>query len=55
MKVFMPLKRLFRRIKKDREWKKSRKLSDHRAKSLAVKLVLSGALQPPRFTSWWRS
>jgi len=39
------MKRLWRRMKKDREWNKRRRLSDHRATSLAVRLTLTGALK----------
>jgi hypothetical protein len=41
----LQLKRLFRRMKKNREWNKRRRLSDHRATSLAVRLTLTGALK----------
>ena len=39
------MKRLWRRMKKDREWNKRRRLSDHRSTSLAVRLTLTGALK----------
>ncbi|MDA8428161.1 MAG: hypothetical protein M0T70_02790 [Geobacteraceae bacterium] len=37
------------------KWEQTRKRSDYRATALAVKLVCSGAMQPPRFSSWWRA
>lgn len=46
--MFKTVKRIFRRLKKTREWQKQRRLSDHRATSLAVKLALSGSLQSCR-------
>ena len=46
--MFKTVKRIFRRIKKNHEWQKQRRLSDHRATSLAVKLALSGSLQSCR-------
>lgn len=48
------LRRIFRKLQKDHEWEKRRRLSDHRAASLAVRLTLTGALQPPRFSGWWQ-
>ena len=46
-------KRIFRWMK-NRNNQRARKISDYRKVSIATKLVCSGALQPPRFSSWWR-
>ena len=43
--TLLHIKRLFRRMKKNHEWHKQRRLSDHRATSLAVRLTLTGALK----------
>lgn len=40
------IKRIFRRLQKTREWNKRKRISDYRATSLAVRLVLSGSLTP---------
>lgn len=47
-------KRIFRWASNRKKWQRTQKISDYRATSMAVHLVLSGALQPPRFSSWWR-
>lgn len=39
-------RRIFKRLKKNHEWNKRRRISDYRATSLAVRLVLSGSLTP---------
>lgn len=44
--MLIHLKRIFRRLQKTREWNKRRRISDYRATSLAVRLVLSGSLTP---------
>lgn len=52
--MLISIKRLFKRLKKNREWNKRRRISDHRATNMAVRLTLTGALQPPRFSGWWQ-
>lgn len=47
-------KRILKWVKNREKWNRTRKISDYRAASIAVKLTLSGSLQPPRFSSWWR-
>ena len=42
------IKRLFKRLQKNHEWNKQRRLSDHRATSLAVKLALNGEIKTSR-------
>lgn len=42
--MFKSIKRIFKRLQKDREWQKRRRLSDHRAANLAIKLTLTGSL-----------
>lgn len=44
--MLIHLKRIFRRLQKNHEWNKRRRISDYRATSLAVRLVLSGSLTP---------
>lgn len=46
--MFRHVRRLFKRLKKQREWNKRRRLSDYRATALAVKLALTGSLQSCR-------
>ena len=46
--MFKCIKRIFKRLQKNREWQKQRHLSDHRAANLAVKLTLTGSLTPYR-------
>jgi hypothetical protein len=48
MTILRHVKRIFKRLQKTHEWNKQRRLSDHRASSLAVKLALSGALKTSR-------
>lgn len=43
--MFKHIKRVFKRLKKQREWNKRRRISDYRATALAVKLSLTGSLQ----------
>jgi len=47
-------KRIFKWVSNRNKWRRTKKISDHRATALAVRLAVSGALQPPRFSSWWR-
>lgn len=49
MKIWKGVKRYFKRLRKDAEFRKRKRLSDHRATSLAVKMVLSGALHNMRY------
>ncbi len=46
--ILRGIKRYFKRLKKEAEFRKRRKISDYRATSMAVRLVLSGALIPCR-------
>lgn len=46
--IYIAIKRLFRRLKKQREFNARRRQSDYRATSLAVQLALSGSLQSCR-------
>lgn len=50
MRIWKGVKRYFKRLRKDAEFRKRKRLSDHRASSLAVKMVLSGALQSMRLS-----